>query len=121
MANPKDIIATIIKYAIMIITIIILVKITVDLVQHGKSFQTEKIIYFVCTYVVLLFALFGAWKEEFLYLVIAGVALILDLAFAWGADAGVAVNNSLVVALTILVCIMAALLKFFNARSVNVV
>uniref|UniRef100_T1KL95 Uncharacterized protein n=1 Tax=Tetranychus urticae TaxID=32264 RepID=T1KL95_TETUR len=121
MASPKDIVATVLKFAIMIISIIILVKLTVDLVQHGKNFKTEQIIYYVCTYVVLLFALFGAWKEEFIYLVIAGVALILDLAFSWGADAGIAVNNSLVVALTVLVCVMAALLKFFNARSVAVV
>jgi len=119
MANPKDLIFTIIKWAICIICIVILVKLSVDLVQNGKHFNTQKIIYYILTYIVLLFGLFGAWKEEFLYLVICGVALILDLIFSFSAETSNAPNNGLIVALTVLVCICAVMIRFGSARSVS--
>lgn len=121
MADIKDVIYTILKWAIVIITAIILILLTIDVIKNAKGMEAEQVIYVILTYLFLFFGFFGAYKEEFLYLVIFGVVLILDLIYAFSARTTTTVENKgILVILTIITWVFAFMIRLGGARAISV-
>jgi len=122
MANSKDILYTILKWSIVVITLINLILLTVNLIRdinNHRSFTAEEIVYIVLTYLIFLFGFFGAWIEEFIYLIICGVVLVLDLIFAFAASTTRTENNVVMIVLIILVFVFAFLVRQGGATSLS--
>lgn len=120
MADLKDIIFTILKWGIVVIVSIVLVLMTIHVIEHAKSLNTEQVIWIIVTYLVLMIGFFGAYREEFIYAVIFGIALILDLIYAYSSKASVGREDQkgVMVGLTIATWVFAFMIRFVGVHSI---
>lgn len=119
MADLKDIIFTILKWAIIIVTAIVLVLLTIDVINKANSLNTEQVIFFIIAYLVLLFGFFGAYREEFPYALIFAIGLLVNIIYAFSSKYSTREENKgLLTGLCIASFVFAFLIKFMGVHSI---